>query len=192
MRFAKRLLTVAGAVAIAGMLSVALAPRAVHAVVSTLVTVTNTVTANVTNTTDTNGNPVLAVQNDAPRTAFDKTVSCTFSGSLCQTPLTGFFAVPSGEIAVIESISGGCQMDAGSQLGMVNITLSSGEQYFAPLGTAVPFTGLAFQTFGGDIKRYAFYSSSNPNLLFDIYASQSQSSFLDACTISFAGYLIHQ
>ncbi|MFZ0639521.1 MAG: hypothetical protein WA020_12110 [Candidatus Acidiferrales bacterium] len=37
MKFAKRLLMVAGAVAIAGVLSVALVPRAVHAVVATLV-----------------------------------------------------------------------------------------------------------------------------------------------------------
>lgn len=192
MKFAKRLLMVAGVVAMAGLLSVALAPRAVHAVVSTLVTVTNTVTANVTNTTDTNGNPVLAVQNDAPRTAFDKTVTCTFSGNLCQTPLAGFFAVPSGEVAVIESISGGCQLDAGSQLGQANFTLSYGEQYYAPLGSPVPWEGVTFQTFGGNIKRYAIYSATNPNLLFDVYASQSQASIFDTCTISFAGYLIHQ
>lgn len=42
MKFAKRLLTVAGAVALAGLFSVMLAPKAVHAVVSTLVTVANT------------------------------------------------------------------------------------------------------------------------------------------------------
>lgn len=42
MKFAKRLLIVAGAVALAGLLSVMLVPKAVHAVVSTLVTVANT------------------------------------------------------------------------------------------------------------------------------------------------------
>lgn len=42
MKFAKRLLMVAGAVALAGLLSVMMAPRAVHALVSTLVTVANT------------------------------------------------------------------------------------------------------------------------------------------------------
>lgn len=41
MKFAKRLLMLAGAVALAGLLSVMLAPKAVHAVVSTLVTVAN-------------------------------------------------------------------------------------------------------------------------------------------------------
>jgi hypothetical protein len=42
MKFAKRLLMVAGAVALVGLFSVLLAPKAVHAVVSTLVTVSNT------------------------------------------------------------------------------------------------------------------------------------------------------
>jgi len=42
MNFAKRLLMVAGAVALAGVLSIMLTPKAVHAVVSTLVTVVNT------------------------------------------------------------------------------------------------------------------------------------------------------
>ncbi len=39
MTFAKRLLMVAGAIALAGVLSILLTPKAVHALVSTLVTV---------------------------------------------------------------------------------------------------------------------------------------------------------
>ncbi|MGB7023289.1 MAG: hypothetical protein WBD73_05770 [Candidatus Acidiferrales bacterium] len=42
MKFAKRLLMVAGAVALSGIVSVMVAPKAVHAIVSTLVTVANT------------------------------------------------------------------------------------------------------------------------------------------------------
>lgn len=53
MRFAKRLLMVAGAVALAGILGVAIAPKAAHAIVATLVTVTNT-TANPVGTSDAN------------------------------------------------------------------------------------------------------------------------------------------
>jgi hypothetical protein len=53
MRFARRLLMVAGAVALAGILGVAVAPKAAHAIVATLVTVTNT-TANPVGTSDAN------------------------------------------------------------------------------------------------------------------------------------------
>ncbi|MGC1106259.1 MAG: hypothetical protein WA876_06955 [Candidatus Acidiferrales bacterium] len=74
MKFAKRLLMFAGAVSLAGLFSVMLAPKAVHAVVSTLVTVSNTTAqpvptmavdtrnVNVVNTPNVNVNSLPAVQ----------------------------------------------------------------------------------------------------------------------------------
>ena len=116
MKSAKRLLMVAGAVALAGMLSMVLAPKAVHAVVSTLVTVSNT-----------SANPVPVTQGlDLAEEPFATSV-CTdsSSGSFCAgiaaalalgpSTLPSSFLVPSSDSAgnsvkalVIQFVSGSC------------------------------------------------------------------------------------
>lgn len=115
MRFAKRLLMVAGAVALAGIVSVMVAPKAVHAVVSTLVTVANT-----------SANPVPVTEGkDLVQEPFATSI-CEDSGDgSCATVSTAFgfsstlqssFTVPvtdsSGNAVkalVITFVSGACQ-----------------------------------------------------------------------------------
>ncbi|HET6200999.1 MAG: hypothetical protein WBE21_07975 [Candidatus Acidiferrales bacterium] len=73
MRFAKRLLMVAGAVALSGIVSVMVAPKAVHAIVSTLVTVANT-----------SANPVPVTEGtDLAREPFATSICADSDGTIC-------------------------------------------------------------------------------------------------------------
>jgi predicted outer membrane repeat protein len=113
MKFAKRLLMVAGAVALAGLFSVMLAPKTVHAVVATLVQVENT-----------SANPVPVSQSDLANDPFAASL-CNGSYQLCEgvSILNGLtqvvyapsFVVPSTDAngqpvraLVIQFISGIC------------------------------------------------------------------------------------
>jgi hypothetical protein len=97
MNFAKRLLMVSGAVALAGALSIMLTPKAVHAVVSALVTVVNTA-----------ANP--AITQDISKAASQIVeVTCNSTLSACETVLPsgfsgGTFTVPGDKNFVITSI----------------------------------------------------------------------------------------
>jgi len=90
MKFAKRLLMVAGAVALAGILSVALVPRAARAVVSTLVTVVNTPNVNIANTPVPVTGNVSATVNGTVNVAGMPTVNASISGNVpVVNPLDG-------------------------------------------------------------------------------------------------------
>jgi hypothetical protein len=199
MQFAKRLLMVAGAVALAGILSVALAPRAVHAVVSTLVTVTNTVTANVSNPTDTNGSPIpLATQDSAGRTGFDVSGICGFGvtfNNFCG--IQPIYTVPANYIAVLQQFSGICTTNAGTVPEDVSLqyTGSSGSGaglVLAP-GVQVPNTAAQGKTvYSQRIVGYAFGGSSGSAINADVDTATSQSGNPNVCEFQIAGYLIHQ
>ncbi len=128
MQFAKRMLMVAGAVALAAILGMAIAPKAAHGLVAALVQVTNTT-----------ANPIPAVLPTHLGTSASDlvTIECFApSAPLCK-PASFFtvspdgtvgptFAIPSGQALVITdvqwAISGGTQGDTatlvlGTQLG---------------------------------------------------------------------------
>jgi hypothetical protein len=199
MKFAKRLLMVAGAVAIAGILSVSLAPRAVHAVVSTLVTVTNTVTANVSNPTDTNGSPIpLATQDSAGRTGFDVQGLCEFGATFNNfCSIQPIYTVPANYIAVIQQVSGICTTNTGTVPSDVSLqyTGSSGTSsslVLAP-GVQVPNSAAQAKTaYSQRIVGYAFGGSSGSAINFDVDTATSQSGNPNVCEIQLVGYLIHQ
>jgi hypothetical protein len=103
MTFAKRLLMVAGTVALAGILGALLAPKAAHGIVATLVQVVNT-----------SGNPVPTVMSGTP---FEAAICHAFGptqGTLCGAQSSDF-AVPLTTAAggpvkrlIVENVSGAC------------------------------------------------------------------------------------
>lgn len=105
MKFAKRLLMVAGAVVLAGFFSVMLAPKAVHAVVTSLVTVANT---------SSNPVPVYSTLGVAGQNAFQISAGCTWSGFSC-TALS-VYTVPQGDTAVVEFLSERCRTATGTAI----------------------------------------------------------------------------
>lgn len=99
MNFAKRLLMISGAVALASILAVILTPKATHAVVSTLVQMTNTV-----------GNPGVTEDISKISSSIVDLICPTPSIGQCQQVLpggtigTGTYTVPANQKLVITSI----------------------------------------------------------------------------------------
>lgn len=144
MRFAKRLLMVAGAVSLAGLLSAMIAPKAVHAVVATLVQVTNTPS-----------NPVNTAAADAA-TAFVEQGNC--SAFLSNECIANMYTVAAGQTAVIDSISGVCETDPGTAVAEFKLQYMSPSgslTFFSVPGVALPYGSNAITVAGQNLKTYA-------------------------------------
>lgn len=105
MNFAKRLLMVAGAGALAGILALAVAPKTAHALVAALVQVSNTPSS-----------AVPVVHAPAASTVYFATCEGVFSGlsqAECSTP-----PVPAGRSLVIEAASIFSQTSSGADPGL--------------------------------------------------------------------------
>jgi len=102
MNFAKRLLMVSGAVALAGIFGALLTPKTAHAVIATLVQVVGNVA--VVNPVDANGNKVSLLGRDADNPALQPFQFSSFNagGIFFEVP------VPAGTRLVIENISVAC------------------------------------------------------------------------------------
>lgn len=155
---------IAGIVVVALALSLA-APKAVHAVTSLLVTVTNTPSVNVANTptvnvgslpavqignnvnatvTNTSTNPVPTSNNDEAN-SFAANGNCSFSSNTCVMSLYG---VPSNEVAVVESVSYSCNTPNSVSIFFSQLFYSAGAgsySEFLPSPAAVP-SGFGGQT----------------------------------------------
>jgi hypothetical protein len=128
MKFAKRLLMVAGAVALAGFFSVMLAPKAVHAVVSSLVTVSNT---------GANPVPTADVHQSAAQSV---TLSCTSTYTSCfslsPTGGTGAaYTVPTGQTLMVTDVEISTPGGGGTAIFSIQPTLTGcmpicGNQYW--------------------------------------------------------------
>jgi hypothetical protein len=186
------------AVGLAGVVVVALAmelaaPKAVHAIVSTLVTVTNNVP--VVNPQNSSGQPTpLITESAAALNSFGAPFSCTFPvGSNHCTYTVG--PVPANDIAVIQSFSGLCNLDTGSSLVGVLATATSpppGTALFVVPGAPVNDTtiGQTIQSFGQNITAYVPGGSSGAPIDVLIASNVPQKSTSDGCTFAFAGYVI--
>jgi hypothetical protein len=195
MKFAKRLLMVAGAVALAGLFGVMLAPKAVHAVVSTLVTVANNVS--VVNPVNGSGQPTpLITVNGAALSSFGTPFTCTFpAGSNHCTYTVG--PVPANDIAVIQSFSGLCNLDTGTSL--VGVLATGGSPtpstaFFVVPGAPVNDTvvGQTIQSFGQNITAYVLGGSSGTPINVLIASNVPQASSADGCSFVLSGYVVQQ
>jgi len=168
MRFAKRILMAAGALALAGLLGVAIAPKSAHAVVASLVQVVNTA-----------ANPAIT-QDTSRQAAQVVSLYCAESPALCnQIPegggITGTtYTVPAGFHLIITSVdifvitpftSPGTQMylqntSSGEPYEYFNVPAgSAGASYNLASGISVgPGTGLslneAFLSSAGSVIFY--------------------------------------
>jgi hypothetical protein len=128
MLFAKRLLMGAGAVALAGLLGVAIAPKVAHGVAATPVRVVNT-TANV----------IPAVQAPAAGDLYQETASASYaftSGAACSFP-----APPSGKTLVVESASVWSANPAGADPQYAVLSTSTASLSYIALQAQAPGVG---------------------------------------------------
>jgi hypothetical protein len=130
-------------VAVALVLTLA-APKTVRAIVSTLVTVSNTAS-----------NPVPTVSTDAS-TAFVEQGNCAaFVSNQCAASL---YTVAAGQIAVIDSISGVCEVDPGmvvTEFKMQYMSPSGSLMLLSIPGVTSPFGANAITVAGQNLKTYA-------------------------------------
>lgn len=153
---AKRMGTVIGGGTIAVFLLTLAAPKAVHAIVSTLVTVANT---------DSNPVPTKATDNRA-RHAVVLTAYAVASdgeqggfGSLLSPETGAAYLVPAGQRLVVESVTGIAEMAAGEAPFTVNISF---DQNVIPSSTEPPTIFLVptySGTAGGGTSAFSFASS---------------------------------
>jgi hypothetical protein len=195
MKFAKRLWMVAGAVALAGLFSVMFAPKAVHAVVSTLVTVTNNVP--VVNPSNTDGSSVpLQTQNSAPLPSQSLSsgiaLSCVFSGG-SDCVINPVYTIPPNAVAVVESISGQCNINSGSidTIELATSIMGEPETLFVVPNSGVPTLGIVRVSFGQNLKGYFFGGASGQNLVIDVHTNTSEGTNND-CFVNLQGYLVQQ
>jgi hypothetical protein len=119
---AKRMITAVGGVAIVAFLLTLAAPKAVQAVVSTLVTVANTTT---------NPVPTKAADNPARQavvlTVFVGAGDGVFgaSGPMISPETQAAYTVPAGQRLVVESVTGIAELGGGQTPFTVNITFDS-------------------------------------------------------------------
>jgi hypothetical protein len=176
MNFAKRLLMITGGVALAAVLGIMLTPKAVHAVVSTLVTVVNTA-----------DNP--AVTRDADRASRVPYVSTqTFNCGPGVSECVPFFtAVPSGFRLVIENISGEFKLASGTTT-PPNGDLSFNNGIFPVWGftaTVGPTNGSTIARFSQPVTAYADPADGQPLVRVDgNWASVPQN-------VTLTGYLLN-
>ncbi len=130
MNFAKRLLMVAGAGALAGILALAVAPKTAHALVAALVQVSNTPSS-----------AVPVVHAPAASTVYFATCEGVFSGlsqAECSTP-----PVPAGRSLVIEAASIFSQTTSGADPGLTRIfTPESGVDFAISMQSQATFAGI--------------------------------------------------
>jgi hypothetical protein len=190
MNFAKRLLMLAGAVALASLLGAVIAPRAAHAVIATLVQVVNNVA--VVNPLDGNGNqiPLLTKDSDSPiRSPFDVEVFCVFGNvfgdNVC---LTNILNVPGGQVAKVEYASLFCQTSTPVKVVDLQDNASGSVQdHFLtiPGGTLQSQTG-----FGQTMNFYVVGSAAANNAVRSFI--QGDATTTGRCFITISGYLAAQ
>jgi hypothetical protein len=128
------------------------APRAVHAVVSTLVTVANTPSNPVYTTDAINSENLLQVTCTLPETSFDGN---SISTRNCYT-------VPAGQRALIEQVDGICSTPTGSGVANVSLYVDSQTQHQLPLHQESANGSLTYYTFSVPSH---YYSGVNATFL---------------------------
>ena len=180
MNFAKRLLMVAGAVALAGTFGALLAPKTAHAIVATLVQVANT-----------SANPVPVQETRSPAlSSFTVTSDCQFLGAANCT--VSFFSIPPGQIAVVESISSLCRVDPGTSAALF-VTYSGATgglgHIVVPFNNTEALLESGLTTLGNTVNSRA-YVGSNTSIIAVWVTSVRQSAGFQSCSVTMSGYLV--
>ncbi|MGA8221333.1 MAG: hypothetical protein WB780_06720 [Candidatus Acidiferrales bacterium] len=185
MKYAKRMLMVAGALALAGILGVAIVPKAAHGLVAAMVQVVNT-----------SANPVPTLEEDA-QTAFVANNFCHFGGPPDDTAffcdISPLFQVPAGKTAVIESFTGFCTTDSpsGTQEFLLRFLGPSGTEALItiPASTVVPSSIQNVSFAALNFKSYASGGASGAPINFQGEGTSNEST-TDICQVSLSGHLV--
>jgi hypothetical protein len=180
MNFAKRLLMVFGAVALAAIVGTILTPKALHAV-ATAVQVVNDA-----------AHPVPIEQTDDPaRSAFLQVANCNFNNS-SECRVDSIFAVPNTQIGVVEFISSECSINIGTQATLFvdypGVDVNAGR-------IAVPFsstetvnqTGFASIATSRSVRAYG--GSANWDAIWITSVVQPQGNF---CSLTMSGHFVNR
>jgi len=180
----KSTLLVLGSIALLMMIFAVVAPRTTHAVVSTLVTITNTT-----------ANPVPTVSTDA-QSGFVASYYCYFSSSWPQDQcaIDPLYIVPAGKIAVLESASGACVTSSARGMREFQIQFTDpagnyGQLGFPPTNVVTPGSDtMNTGAVGTTAQNFKFYASGNSSIKFYGYAAENQSSGM-FCRFTVSGHL---
>jgi hypothetical protein len=176
-----------GGVVLAALLLALTAPKAVHAVVSTLVTVANTAT---------NPVPVHSVDSPALLQAFEVGGDCVSSAF---QPCSGtLLTVPAGLTAVVQDVSGYCVIPSTNSApapppSHVTIQVSGVALGTLRLNTVFQYadSNKTTYTFGRPVTLYApGVNDPNAGPSTISYSTTPQSGSYDECTLFVAGYYI--
>lgn len=149
--------------------------------------------------TDSNAIPLVTQNPVSGGNAFDVTSSCSFGsggtidGNECV--VNPAYNVPTGKIAVIQSVTGECELIPSSNLDLVQIQYtqptagSAGGAFVTPGPTESGFGG-AFGSFGGRVTLYAVGGSPIKEYVLASDLSEESSGY--DCFIEIAGYLVNR
>jgi hypothetical protein len=164
-----------GGIVLAALLLALTAPKTVHAVVSTLVTVANTPSNPVYTTDAINSENLLQVTCNLPDTSYD---GLSISDQNCYT-------VPAGQRALIEHVDGICSIPIGSAINNVSLYVDSQTQHQLPLNLESGNSSLNFYTFSVPAHYY-----SGVNATFKSYALPSSAGRAANCSVNVSGRLM--
>jgi hypothetical protein len=215
MKFARTALTALGSLVLAVMLAGVFIPKAGHAMSTLLVDVVNTPNVNVVNTPSVNVTgtsnvnveslPVVQLSGTSSVSVVNGTTSpvptlgtealnsfvaeggCNLTGSYSCT--TSIYTVPTGKVAVIESVSGLCNLDSGTALYLAY--LSSGTSVVVISTPSPPIAtigGGVSVSFGQNLKTYI--SGPASPLVLNYYTNATQSGIVNSCRGIVSGYLV--
>ena len=201
MNFAKRLLMVVGALALAGTFGAVLAPKTAHALVATLVQVVNNVPV-VNPLNGSGGRELLFVDNnDAARHSFSVGGGCNGIVGICA--IFAFLTVPSGQIAVVREVTTRCLAGSSATGGDVSFLFSNGlDNGFGVLPPTelfvFPFTTQSALIEGSNLisfeKETVVYlvpqAGQQNSLRANVQLPDSAGSF--NCGLSVSGYFVNQ
>lgn len=179
-------MAISGTVVVALVLTLAV-PRAAHAVLSAVVTVTNA---------PTNPVPTQSVDNPALAPSFSAQGTCSVSGSDFNCQNDNFFTIPQGMTAVVKDVSGHCRIPTYVENAPIYI-YASGGNYTNDGNT---FTGFSVELTPILVGHYGdlnFYDFGREAALYATSTTAAQASFqiharIDGgdCTVGLSGYYV--
>lgn len=184
--------TSANPVPVTGTVSVTNTPN-VNVASLPAVQIGGSVNATVTDSKDSQSNPVLVTEDDAPRNAFFVFRQCGWAG-VSSCVVDGVLSVPANLIAVVQSLSGQCLIDSGTALMDAGIGDANGVSTYDALvvpGPTVTFASGLEQTFSQNVHVYVFGGTSGNSVNLRADANTSESSG-NTCFFLLSGYLVNQ
>jgi hypothetical protein len=140
--------------------------------------------------------PVPTISTDA-QNSFYASGSCNFSNAAeCQ--IIPLLAVTANQTAVVESVSGLCQIDSGTQIAYYQMPNEQSQKgmIFLPPSATVPFnigmnsgsSSTATTAFNYNVKTYFHGGASGITVFFNAFATAGETASGDSCTVTLNGH----